>query len=214
MSNATSTPNKNNWVLMDHIFIALRKAELLVDNGAEGRGSDEIYLPIRQEVYRERPGGGPDAEFRRRAVETLAERSIIPSHEAGRTLTLLADPSIGEMVYGNQPGEPRPPGTSHDDKRMSQSLAQRLMHQGLLRYSLGYSGATWDYMLHQDTLVRARGVILAAVREDRERAGPDEVWADNLACWLEEGGVIRPGITYDAAAEALKEAFRQAAKPA
>ena len=84
MSNATSTPTKNNWVMMDHIFIALRKAELLADNGAEGRGSDEIYLAIRQEVYREWPGGGPDAEFPRRAADLLAERDVIKDSEDAR----------------------------------------------------------------------------------------------------------------------------------
>ena len=74
---------------------------------------------------------------------------------------------------------------------------------------MGYSGAAWDQMLWEDAVGKARSVILRAVREDREPAGPDDIWADNLGEWLEEAGVIRPGLDHAAAAEGLKEAFRQ-----
>ena len=109
-----STTTKNNWVLMDHIFIALRKAELLVDNGAEGRSSDDIYLTIRQEIYHERPGRGPDEKFPHQAVMVMTERDIIENSEDTReaALRLLTDPRIGENVYGNHPGEPRRRGSS------------------------------------------------------------------------------------------------------
>ena len=211
MSNATSTPPKNNWVMMDHMFMGLRKAELLVDNGAEGRGSDEIYLTIRQEVYHEWPGGGPDAELPRRAVDLLAERDVIKDSEDARqdVLRLLTDPRVGENVYGNRPGEPRRPGLPPSDDRLARRLAERLSQQALLKYGLGYSGAAWDQVLWEDAIGRARSAILQAIREDREPTPPDDVWADNLGEWLEEAGVIRPGLDHAAAAEALKEAFRQ-----
>ena len=201
--------------MMDHIFLALRKAELLVDNGAEGRGSDEIYLTIRQEVYHEWPGGGPDAEFPRRAADLLAERDVIKDSEDARqdVLRLLTDPRVGENVYGNQPGEPRRPGLPPSDDWLARRLAERLSQQGLLKYGLGYSRAAWDQVLWEDAIGRARNTILEAIREDRQPAGPDDVWADNLAGWLEEGSVIREGRSCSDAAEALKEAFRQVVQP-
>ena len=210
-----STTTKNNWVLMDHIFIALRKAELLVDNGAEGRSSDDIYLTIRQEIYHERPGRGPDEKFPHQAVMVMTERDIIENSEDTReaALRLLTDPRIGENVYGNHPGEPRPPGVQPNEESMARRLAERLSQQRLLKCGLGYPGAAWDQALQEDAIEKARSAILKAVQEDQEPIQPDDVWADNLACWLMEGGVIREGRSYSDTAEALKETFRQVAQP-